>query len=114
MGKLPLMAKPTQLRTKAPDIATLVRDLGIAARGAARELARASTDTKNRALAETAKALRAKEKELLEANRADVAQAKKDGLDDAFVDRLTLTPARIEQMAEGLEDIIALPDPVGE
>ena len=105
---------PTPLRTKVPDIAALVRELGIAARGAARELARASTETKNRALREMAKALRAKERDLLEANRADVAQAKKDGLDAAFVDRLTLTHERIEQMAEGLEDIVALPDPVGE
>src|SRR5690348_426360 len=86
-------------RTKTPDVAALVRELGIAARGAARELARASTDTKNRALAEMAKALRAKQDDLIEANRADLAQAKKDGLDAAFIDRLTLTPGRIEQMA---------------
>jgi glutamate-5-semialdehyde dehydrogenase len=110
---------PTPLRSKranlgAPDVAALVRELGIAARGAARELARASTETKNRALMEMAKALRAQEKALLEANRADVAQAKKDALDAAFVDRLTLTPGRIAQMAEGLQSIVALPDPVGE
>ncbi|HEX2651284.1 MAG TPA: glutamate-5-semialdehyde dehydrogenase [Burkholderiales bacterium] len=101
-------------RTKTPDVAALVRELGIAARGAARELARASTDTKNRALAEMAKALRAKQDDLIEANRADLAQAKKDGLDAAFIDRLTLTPGRIEQMAAGLESIAALADPVGE
>jgi len=109
------MAKsPTPLRAEAQDIPALLRGMGVAARGAARELARATTETKNRALKEMAKALRAKEKDLLEANRADVAQAKKDGLDAAFVDRLTLTPERIEQMAAGLEDIVALPDPVGE
>ena len=109
------MAKsPTPLRAEAQDIPALLRGMGVAARGAARALARATTETKNRALKEMAKALRAKEKDLLEANRADVAQAKKDGLDAAFVDRLTLTPERIEQMAAGLEDIVALPDPVGE
>src|SRR5690349_6692139 len=112
---MPKMAKsPTPLRAEAQDIPALLRGMGVAARGAARALARATTETKNRALKEMAKALRAKEKDLLEANRADVAQAKKDGLDAAFVDRLTLTPERIEQMAAGLEDIVALPDPVGE
>src|SRR5258705_1579934 len=101
-------------RAKAPDIAAQMREMGIAARDAARELARATTAAKNRALAAMAKELRAQEKSLLEANRADVAQAKKDGLDAAFVDRLTLNPERIEQMAEGLESIVTLPDPVGE
>jgi glutamate-5-semialdehyde dehydrogenase len=100
-------------RAKAPDIAASMREMGVAAREAARVLARASTEAKNRALAATAKALRAGEKALLEANRADVAQAKKDGLDAAFVDRLTLNAGRIEQMAAGLESIVALPDPVG-
>jgi glutamate-5-semialdehyde dehydrogenase len=108
------MAKsPTQLRTKTPDVVALVRDMGVAAREAARLLARAPTEQKNRALAAMAKALRAEEKDVLEANRADVAQAKKDGLDAAFVDRLTLNAERIEQMAAGLESIASLPDPVG-
>ena len=100
-------------RAKAPDIGALMREMGVAARAAARELARASTQTKNRALAAMARAIRASEAKLLEANRADVAQAKKDGLDAAFVDRLTLTPPRIEQMAAGVESVVALPDPVG-
>ena len=100
-------------RAKTQDIPALMRGMGIAAREASRALARATTDVKNRALAEMARELRAQERNLLEANRADVAQAKKDGLDAAFVDRLTLDPKRIEQMAEGLESIVALPDPVG-
>ena len=91
-----------------------MRGLGQAARAAARLLARADTDAKNRALAAMAAALRAAAESLLAANRDDVAQAKKDGRDAAFVDRLTLTAALIEQMAAGLEQVAALPDPVGQ
>lgn len=91
-----------------------MRGLGRAARAAARLLARADTATKNRALAAMAAALRAAAPSLLAANRDDVAQATKDGRDAAFVDRLTLTPALIEQMAAGLEQVAALPDPVGQ
>jgi glutamate-5-semialdehyde dehydrogenase len=95
------------------DIAAVVRDLGIAAREAARELARASTDQKNRALHAVAAQIRAQAKKILEANAGDVAQAKADGCDAAFVDRLTLTPKSIEQMAAGVEQVATLPDPVG-
>jgi len=91
-----------------------MRGLGQAARAAARLLARADTGTKDRALAAMAAALRERAASLLAANRDDVAQAKKDGRDAAFVDRLTLTPALIEQMATGLEQVAALPDPVGQ
>ena len=91
-----------------------MRGLGQAARAAARLLARADTGTKDRALAAMAAALRERAASLLAANRDDVAQAKKDGRDAAFVDRLTLTPALIEQMAAGLEQVAALPDPVGQ
>ena len=87
--------------------------LGKAARAAARELARAGTDVKNKALRAMAAEIRARAADLLEANRSDVAGARKLGRDAAFVDRLTLTTASVEQMAEGLEDIAALPDPVG-
>jgi glutamate-5-semialdehyde dehydrogenase len=88
-------------------------ELGRAARAAARELARAGTDAKNRALRAMAAEIRARAAGLLEANRADVAHAKKEGRDAAFVDRLTLDAAVVEQMAAGLEDIAALEDPVG-
>ena len=87
--------------------------LGKAARAAARELARAGTEAKNRALRAMAVEIRARAAGLLEANRIDVAQAKKAGRDGAFVDRLALDARSIEQMAEGLEDIAALEDPVG-
>ena len=95
------------------DVAAAVRELGIAARAAAREMARASTDTKNRALAAIAAAIRDDEKAVLKANAGDVAQARADGCDAAFIDRLTLNPKRIEQMAAGVEQVATLPDPVG-
>jgi glutamate-5-semialdehyde dehydrogenase len=96
------------------DVKAYVRGLGQAARAAARALARADTEAKNRALAAMAAGIRARRDTLLEANRADVAQATRDGRDAAFVDRLTLTPKLIEQMAAGLEQVARLPDPVGE
>jgi glutamate-5-semialdehyde dehydrogenase len=98
---------------KSVDLGAYMRELGRAARAAARALARAGGETKNRALRAMAAELRAHAAELVEANRADVAQAKKDGCDAAFVDRLTLTPQSVAQMAEGLEQVAALPDPVG-
>ncbi len=90
-----------------------MQGLGKAARAAAREIARAGSEAKNRALRAMAAQIRARAPELLEANRADLAQARKDGRDGAFVDRLALDATRIEQMAEGLEHIAALEDPVG-
>ena len=100
-------------RDKTADVAVYMQDLGRAARSAARELARAGSDAKNRALRAMAAEIRARSVELLEANRADLAHARKAGRDAAFVDRLTLTPKTVEQMAGGLEDIAALEDPVG-
>ena len=95
------------------DVAAAVRELGVAARAAARELARASTDTKNRALRAIAAEIRAGATAILGANAADVGQARADGADSAFLDRLTLTPALLEQMARGVEEVAALADPVG-
>src|SRR6266851_3075833 len=95
------------------DVRQHVRELGRAARAAARALARADADAKNRALAFMATDIRSSAKKILAANSADVAQAKADGCDAAFLDRLTLTPKAVEQMAEGVEQVAALPDPVG-
>jgi glutamate-5-semialdehyde dehydrogenase len=95
------------------DLHSAMQDMGRAARAAARELARADTDAKNRALAGMAAQIRASAKRILEANGRDVAEAKKDGCDAAFIDRLTLTPGLVEQMAAGVEQVAALPDPVG-
>ncbi|MBM3366921.1 MAG: glutamate-5-semialdehyde dehydrogenase [Betaproteobacteria bacterium] len=101
------------IRDIAGDIAGYMRELGRTAREAARALARADTATKDQALCAMAAEIRARAAELREANRADVEQAAKDGRDAAFVDRLTLKPATIEQIAVGLEQIAALEDPVG-
>ncbi|TVT75092.1 MAG: glutamate-5-semialdehyde dehydrogenase [Denitromonas halophila] len=96
------------------DIEAYMRTLGRQARDASRQLAAASTETKNAALLAIARRLREHKPALLAANAADLAQARADGLEPAMVDRLTLSDAGVESMAEGLEQIAALPDPVGE
>ena len=105
--------RPERNKHAQPDLHARLQDMGRAARAAARELARASTDTKNRALRSTANEIRSRCDAILQANAADVQEAKKDGKDAAFIDRLTLTPALVEQMAAGVEQVAALPDPVG-
>ena len=87
--------------------------LGRAARSAARTVAKADTAVKNCALIAMARAIRRDEALLLAANAADVAQARKKDLEPAMIDRLTLTPKGIASMAAGLEQIAALPDPIG-
>src|SRR5947207_3634725 len=96
------------------DVRQPIRELGRAARAAARALARAGAEEKNRALAAMAKDIRSGAKKILAANSADVAQAGKDGADAAFIDRLTLTPKLIEQMAHGVEPRAQLAAPVGQ
>ena len=94
------------------DPAIHIHELGSNARAAAKGLLTASTEAKNTALTAAAKALRDNQDELLEANAKDVAsvEGKKP---DSFIDRLKLTPDRIEGMASALEQIAELPDPVG-
>ncbi|MFL6573397.1 MAG: glutamate-5-semialdehyde dehydrogenase [Burkholderiales bacterium] len=89
-----------------------VRSLGRQAREASRALARASTEQKNRALHAMAREIRSRRDVILEANRADLSSASQE-LEAAFVDRLTLTPNLVEQMAEGAEEVAQLADPVG-
>jgi glutamate-5-semialdehyde dehydrogenase len=84
------------------------------ARGAARMLARAVTAQKDKALQEAAGRLRTGTAEVLTANREDVAAGRQAGLTAALIDRLSLSEARIEAMAAGLDQIVQLPDPVGE
>jgi glutamate-5-semialdehyde dehydrogenase len=96
------------------DVKAYVRGLGQAARAAARVTARADRAAKDRALLAMAAAIRERRAQLIEANRGDVAQASRDGRDAAFIDRLTLTDKLVEQMAAGLEQVAALPDPVGQ
>ncbi|HUR76575.1 MAG TPA: glutamate-5-semialdehyde dehydrogenase [Acidimicrobiales bacterium] len=87
---------------------------GALVRAAARAVALASTDTKNAALLAAADVLLARSDEILVANAADVAAAEAEGTSATVVDRLRLTPARVEAMADGLRQVAALPDPVGE
>src|SRR5881296_353783 len=94
------------------DARTLIQTRARAAREAARALALCPTKTKNDALAQMARGLVEKSEALLEANRADLERAR-GRVTKAFLDRLTLTEARVEEMAQGLREIAALPDPVG-
>ena len=87
---------------------------GQAARTAARAMARAGTGVKNAALAAIAEQLRERREALAEANGKDLEAARKNKLDGPLVDRLELTPARIEAMADGLKQVAGLPDPIGE
>jgi glutamate-5-semialdehyde dehydrogenase len=91
-----------------------MRDMGVQARAAASELARASTEAKNNALKAMAGHIRAGAQDILKANGRDTEAAKAKGRDGAFIDRLALDEGRIEAMAEGLEAIAALDDPVGQ
>ena len=91
-----------------------VRDLGPRARAAAARLAAASTADKNTALLTAADLMLARSAELLAANRIDVDAAEADGMEPGPLDRLRLTEARLAGMADGLRDVAALPDPVGE
>lgn len=95
------------------NIHSIMQTLGRAAREASRVIAKASAATKNQALLAMAEAIRRDEQVLLAANANDVALAKTKGLESAMVDRLTLTSKGVASMAAGLEQIAALPDPVG-
>jgi glutamate-5-semialdehyde dehydrogenase len=95
------------------DVKAYMQDLGRRARAASRVVAKADTATKNRALLAMAAAVRRERAGILAANAQDVAAARAAGLEPALVDRLTLTDKSVESMAEGLEQVAALPDPVG-
>jgi glutamate-5-semialdehyde dehydrogenase len=96
------------------DVKSYMLEVGRRARAASRLIARADTTTKNRALAGIAALIRREAPRLIAENAWDVEAARKKGEDAAFVDRLTLTPKSIEAMAEGVEEIARLTDPVGE
>ncbi len=96
------------------DIQSYMADLGRQAREASRWLARAGTDAKNHALLAIAESLHARRGDLLAANGEDMATGEGRGLEAALLDRLELNPARIDAMIEGLQQVVALPDPVGE
>jgi len=96
------------------DIRSYVLGKATDAKEASRAIARVSSATKNNVLIQMAETLRKKKRELQRANKKDIDYANKKGLSRALIDRLTLTDRRIEEMAKGLEEIAALPDPVGE
>ena len=96
------------------DVKTYMQSIGREARAASRLVAKAETAAKNRALTQMAAAIQRDEQMLLAANAMDVESARKRGLDPAMIDRLTLSSKNIAGMAEGLLQIAALTDPVGE
>jgi glutamate-5-semialdehyde dehydrogenase len=95
------------------NIQQMMYDIGRRARQASRAMARASSEQKNQALLHIAKLVRERSKEIQSVNALDVARAKTNGQDAAFIDRLTMTPKTIESMALGLEQIVSLEDPIG-
>jgi glutamate-5-semialdehyde dehydrogenase len=98
----------------AMDIKQYMQKVGAEARKASRSMASANTNTKNQALTHIASAILREKSALLIANNQDLATARANGLDAAMLDRLTLTEKSINAMAEGLEQIAALPDLIGE
>jgi glutamate-5-semialdehyde dehydrogenase len=96
------------------DIKKYMRQVGLQARAASHKMAQANTNAKNHALENIATAILLNSAKLIAENAKDVAAAKSGGLDPASVDRLTLTEKTIKSMAEGLRQIAALPDPIGE
>jgi len=96
------------------DIDSYMTRLGQQARRAARTVARAQTAQKNAALHAIAKAIDEQRENIIQANALDLANGKSKGLDNAMLDRLELTPARFDNMIEGLLQVASLPDPIGE
>ncbi len=96
------------------DIQQLMLDMGVKARAAARTLSGATPGQKNAALSAVAGKLRESSARLMEENEKDLKAGEKAGLTSAMLDRLTLTEKRIEEMAIAVDEITALPDPVGE
>ena len=93
---------------------TALEAQGLAAKKAARILSVAGTDQKNKALETICQALLDRREEILAANEEDLAAARAGGMSPALLDRLTLTPQRIEGMVEGVRQVAALPDPIGQ
>ncbi|WP_170975817.1 glutamate-5-semialdehyde dehydrogenase [Rhizobium sp. FY34] len=95
------------------DVETLMLEIGVQAKQAARHLAIATSEAKNRALLAAADAIISAKDEILAANARDLQSVSDKGLQPSFIDRLTLNETRVDDMAEGLRAIAALPDPVG-
>lgn len=95
------------------DVSLILKEMGTKARTAAAELALAGSEIKDKALREMAEELRAHTAEILEANKLDVTEAEQDGLSSAMIQRLKLDEKQVEAMARGIEEVAALPDPIG-
>lgn len=96
------------------DVTAYMAQVGQQARAASRLMAKANTGMKNNALLAIAERIEAQREQLMAANRIDLEKGQNNGLEPALLDRLELTPARIDTMIEGLQQVAALPDPVGE
>jgi glutamate-5-semialdehyde dehydrogenase len=107
------MSAPLKAIDGNADLATLMNDLASAARAAARVLSLASPEQKDRALAAMERAIRANAAAILAANAEDVTEARASGVTGSFIDRLTLTPARVDAMADGIAAVRNIADPVG-
>src|ERR1051326_7956103 len=107
------MTAPLKTIEGSGEIAATMSDIGRRAKAAARVLALAATAQKDRALAGMASAIRAGKSEILAANAEDLADGKAAGLTPAMIERLTLNDQRVEAMAEGLDVVRGLADPVG-
>jgi glutamate-5-semialdehyde dehydrogenase len=107
------MTAPLKAVDGTPDLPALMTELAAGARRAARALAIAPTEQKNAALAAMAAAIRASVPAILAANAEDVAEAKASGATTAFVDRLALNEARVAAMADGIDVVRGIADPVG-
>ena len=107
------MTAPLKAVDGNTDLPALMSDLAARARAAARVLALAPTEQKNRALDAMERAIRDNAATILRANAEDVAEARAGGATSAFVDRLTLTEARVAAMADGIRVVRDIPDPVG-
>ena len=101
-------------KTETGDIAALMRDMGTRARAAAGVLALADSTRKEKALRAAAKAIRAQSSAILQANAEDIAAAREQNATPAFLDRLSLDAKRVASMADGVDAVASLPDPVGE
>jgi glutamate-5-semialdehyde dehydrogenase len=96
------------------DIKAYMQSVGVAARVASRELARANSDQKNNALLAIANQLDSNRQSVLTANAVDMENGRNNGLNDALLDRLELNDIRIDGMIEGLRQVAELPDPIGD
>ncbi|WP_206196831.1 glutamate-5-semialdehyde dehydrogenase [Zooshikella ganghwensis] len=95
------------------DVATYMQDVGKRARSASRLMAQATTEQKNAALNAIASVINDQQKMIMDANHQDLEQGSANGLDSALLDRLALTPPRIDSMVEGIHHVAALDDPIG-